>query len=134
MTPLRRSQVVDPLRLGDALEAAVGDYMASLPDALKVGDWIAFHIPNEGRRGWKSQAAFKRHGGRAGVADWCFLLPDGGVLWVELKAGKSGLSKPQREFRDVCRRLGHAWELVRTVEAWDAMLFRRGLISRRYVR
>lgn len=57
---------------------------------------LAFHVPNEGKRGWRAQRAFKRGGGLAGIPDWCIVY-DGRCFWVELKAGAGKLSEKQAE-------------------------------------
>lgn len=64
----------------------------------------------------------------SGVADLCIIIPDGKVLWVELKAPPSlkmnlktgnlnkvqggNQKKPQKEFQQKCASLGHTYVVM----------------------
>lgn len=62
----------------------------------------------------REAAKAKAMGLKAGWPDLQFLLPDGRVVFVELKAG-SGLSPEQRAFRDAAQPHG-MWALCRSVD------------------
>jgi len=86
-----------------------------------------FAIPNAAKRSPAMAARMKAEGLRAGVADLCIMLP-GCCGWLELKAGKGKQSDAQKGFQAVCHRLGHAYEVVHTLDeaitvlkAWGAL-------------
>jgi hypothetical protein len=77
-------------------EAKLQEAVATYFQVVLPREVLAFHIPNEGRRGWHAQRAFKRGGGMAGLPDWC-LIWQGRCFWIELKAGAGKLSEKQAE-------------------------------------
>lgn len=82
------------------LQQAVAQYLAlSLPREA-----VAFHVPNEGRRGFKAQRAVKVDGTLKGMPDFVIAWQGRGYC-IELKApGKY----PTPEQRDVHKRLREA--------------------------
>lgn len=96
-----------------------------------------FAIPNGGLRNIRVAQMMKAEGLRAGVADLCFMLPEGRCAWLELKAAKGQLSDQQHGFKTRCRELGHFWAMARSVDealphlvAWN-VLKRQTLASAR---
>lgn len=63
-------------------------------------------IPNGGARTRSQGAKLKAEGVKAGVSD---LFVPAWLLWIEMKRsdGGSGLSKPQKEWRDYVKSLDH---------------------------
>jgi len=72
-----------------------------------------WHTPNEGKRGFKAQGDFKRHGGKAGIPD-CSILYGGEYIGIELKRPASPgrragtLSPDQREAHQAIQKAGCA--------------------------
>lgn len=106
------------------LQVALMDYLAL--GGRKDLHWFA--IPNGGFRHIRVASALKAEGVRAGTPDICFMLPEGKVAWLEMKAAKGRLSPDQKRFRDVALSLGHHWamannidEAIRIVSAWGVM-------------
>ena len=91
-------------------------------------DVFWFAVPNAGRRSWWEVAQKKKEGMVAGVADLCVMLPEGRALWLELKTGKNKQTEAQLAFQGICGKLGHPYEIARTLEeaidslsAWGAL-------------
>jgi len=72
-----------------------------------------FAINNNSQNGIKG-AMNKSMGVVAGVADMCYLKPEGKVLWIEWKTEIGKQSNEQKEFEKVCRELGHEYVIVRS--------------------
>lgn len=104
--------------LESPIQSAIVEYLdrALPPDALH------FHIPNEGKRGWMAQRAFKSNGGKAGMPDTCILW-DGDAFFIETKRAKRGrLSAKQDEMRVLINRAGGHWALVTSVDQVEQAL------------
>jgi len=95
-----------------ALQAAVCQYMDV---ALRPGLYY-LAIPNGGLRKIQVARKLKAEGVRAGVADLQILMEEGRSAWIELKIKGGSLSPVQKDFRDVCRALGHHWTMAKTVD------------------
>lgn len=83
-----------------------------------------FAIPNGGWRDVRTASRLKAEGVRAGVWDLFFAFPHHGFggLWIELKNGRNGLTKEQKEFRTQLEGK-YAFAVCRTVqEVRDALL------------
>lgn len=87
-----------------------------------------FAIPNQGNRHILNASRMKAEGVRSGVADLCFMLPNGLVGWMEMKKPGGQMSDTQKAFRDRCLMLGHHWALAKSVDEalealtkWDAL-------------
>ena len=79
-------------------------------------------IPNAARRSLRMGARMKAEGLQSGVADLCIMLPGGKVAWLELKTDRGRQSLAQKGFEAKCKRLGHPYALVRTLdEAIEAL-------------
>ena len=89
---------------------------------------LYFAIPNGGLRNIRVAQRMKAEGLRPGVADLCFMLPQGKCAWLELKTKTGQLSDQQHGFKTRCRELGHLWAMARSVEeaiphlaAWNVL-------------
>ena len=61
---------------------------------------LIFHIPNEGKRSFKTGIELKRQGLKSGVPDLFLPVARNGFhgLWIEMKFGKNRLSKTQKDW------------------------------------
>jgi hypothetical protein len=75
-----------------------------------------FAVANGELRHPRVAMRLKAEGVKPGVADLCFLLPDGRTGWLELKARRGQLSDEQRGFAATALRLGHHWGRAKTLE------------------
>lgn len=82
--------------------------------ALKQRGYF-FHVPNGGHRHPAVAAKMKAEGVKRGVADICCMLPEGKVLWVEVKTRTGSMKPEQKAFKETCEKLGHTYVLVRSV-------------------
>lgn len=117
-----KGQIVDPsehtiqVRLMDYLVYAARD------------DIYYFAVPNQSNRHISNAAKMKAEGMRSGIADLCFMFPQGQVAWLEMKKPGGKLSATQKNFRDICATLGHTWGTAKSVDEaldlltkWDAL-------------
>ncbi len=83
-----------------------------------------FAIPNAARRTWATAAWMKAEGLQPGVADLCFMFPQGKCAWLELKTDskKSKQSDDQVNFERICKRLGHPYAVARNIDEALAIL------------
>jgi len=86
--------------------------------------WCVFHVPNGGKRDKVAAAKLKQAGVLAGVADLCCMLPDGKVLWLEVKLTNGVQSDAQQVFENVCKRLNHRYFIVKSVDDMLTLLQR----------
>lgn len=94
------------------IQTALCDYLtlAARPEL----HWFA--IPNGEKRHIRVAQRLKNEGVRRGSPDLCFMLPDGKVGWLEMKASKGVLSEHQKAFRDKALALGHAWAVAKNID------------------
>ena len=93
------------------IHVAIVDYLrAVLPSAL------VWHTPNSGKRGVVEAAVFKRMGVVAGVPDLAILTREGRLCFLEVKAEKGALSKPQEAFAAFLDSAAVPFAIVRSVE------------------
>lgn len=85
---------------------------------------LFFHPANGGARSKAEGAIFKAMGVRKGVPDLVILLPNAGVGFIELKAGKGVLSPAQKQWRDDLRARGYAWAEARSLEEVEDIMGR----------
>jgi hypothetical protein len=106
------------------IQATLVDYLhyAARPDVYY------FAIPNQSNRHISNAVKMKAEGVRSGIADMCFMFPQGRVAWLEMKKPGGSLSATQKQFREVCQSLGHQWGTAKSVEEaldllteWDAL-------------
>lgn len=95
-----------------ALQVSVAAFLdRAIPDLF----W--FHVPNSsGNRGARLGGILKAMGVKAGVPDIIVLLPNARVGFLELKAGRGGLSPAQAEFKSYAQERGYPWALIRSLE------------------
>ena len=74
-----------------------------------------FAINNNSINGIKG-AMNKAMGVIAGVADMCYLKPEGKTCWIEWKTDIGRQSPQQVTFEKLCRSLGHEYHIVRSEE------------------
>lgn len=112
------------------LQVALMDYLriAGRPEL----HWFA--VPNGGHRHIAEASRLKAEGVRSGTPDLCFMLPNGKVAWLEMKAAKGTLGPAQKEFRDIAGRLGHHWGLARSVDEAIVLLTGWGVLRSAYQR
>ena len=67
---------------------------------------LAFHVNNEGRKTIGQAMEDRRLGTLAGVPDLCIPLPEGRVVWMELKTSKGVLTNQQKAFHSEMRDFG----------------------------
>ena len=72
-----------------------------------------FAINNNSINGIKG-AMNKAMGVIAGVADMCYLKPEGKTCWIEWKTDTGRQSPQQVTFEKLCRSLGHEYHIVRS--------------------
>lgn len=87
-----------------------------------------FATPNAGLRSLRMGARMKAEGMAAGVADLCFMLPQGRAAWLEMKTLSGRQSIAQKGFQAKCLRLGHPYALARTLDEAIAALHRWGVL------
>lgn len=92
-------------------------------------DCFVFHVPNGGQRSRFEGAIFKGMGTVAGVPD-LVVLWRGGAGFLELKAGKGGLSESQRAVHARLAELGYPVAVARTMEEVEAALVSWGAPNR----
>ncbi len=106
------------------IQASLVDYLyyAAKPDVHY------FAIPNQANRHIHNAVKMKAEGVRSGVADLCFMLPGGKAAWLEMKKPGGSMSDTQKQFRDICKTLGHLWGLAKSVNEaieilteWDVL-------------
>lgn len=90
-----------------------------------------FAVPNGDLRHPRVAMRLKAEGVRPGVADLCFMLPEGRTGWLELKAKRGVLSDEQKGFAARAMRLGHYWSMVRSVDEAAAVLARWDVVRDR---
>ena len=65
---------------------------------LNFPTFIIFAIPNGGVRDIGTAIKLQKEGALSGVSDLCILIPNGKVLFLEMKTETGKLSKSQKEF------------------------------------
>src|SRR6266478_1489760 len=103
-------RILDPSE--HLIQVRLCDYLAY----AKRDDVYFFAVPNQSNRHISNAAKMKAEGVRSGIADLCFMMPGGRVGWLEMKKPGGTLSDTQKNFRDICARLGHAWGLAKSVD------------------
>lgn len=77
-----------------------------------------FHINQKSRNAIEGNR-MKAMGVIAGVPDMCYLMPEGRVIWIEMKTKDGVQSDAQRQFQNNCEDLGHAYIICRTFEQFQ---------------
>lgn len=112
------------------IQVALIDYLA----VAGRRDLHWFAIPNGGHRHISVASRLKDEGVRSGSPDLVFLLPEGRVAWLEMKAGKNTLEPEQKAFRDRAQALGHHWAMARSVDEAIPHLTEWGVLKSAYKR
>lgn len=112
-------------------DASEHQIQAALIQYLSVNakpEVLYFAVPNGGLRNIRVAQRMKAEGLRPGVADICFMLPQGRCAWLELKTSTGQLSDAQHGFKTRCRELGHFWAMARSIDeaiphlaAWNVL-------------
>lgn len=86
-------------------------------------DFMLFHIPNEQNNNMLYTIELKRMGLVSGVPDYCILLPNGKVSFIEFKRNKSSkLTASQLAFKVRCETLSIPYFVCYTVdEGYNAL-------------
>ena len=82
----------------------------------RLGRLLWYAVPNGGARSKTEAAIFKGLGVKAGVPDIAIVLPGGRAAFIELKAGRAGLSPAQLVFADLIFRIGAEGALCRSLD------------------
>ena len=79
---------------------------------------LLFAIPNGGFRGKATAGKLKAEGVVAGVADLCLAIPRGGygALYIEMKKRGCYQRPVQKEWQEICERVGNKYVVCRTIE------------------
>lgn len=112
---------IGPIRESD-LERAITQYL----NVVLTKDSVAFHIPNEGKRGLKQQYEFRVTGGAAGLPDRCILW-DGKAHFLEAKTPKGRISAKQEEMFNRIAASGCSVVVVRSIEDVELALEKWGI-------
>lgn len=111
-SPTRPRAPRKPAMSEDSLQRAVAQFLAlALPY-----DAVWWHTPNEGKRGWQAQRAFRGGGGKAGVPD-ILIVWRGRAYFIELKVGRNALTDVQRAFHRDLTDAGCPVAVARSLEA-----------------
>lgn len=89
---------------------------AELPE-----DAVAFHVPNEGKRGAWAYSEFLRAGGKAGIPDRWVLWQGRAWCWEE-KTNRGALSASQKKMFPRLEAAGFPVPLIRSVDEARAQL------------
>lgn len=112
------------------LQVALMDYLAIA--GRRDLHWFA--IPNGEKRHIAVASRLKAEGVRSGSPDICFMLENGKVAWLEMKAHKGQLSPNQKAFRDMAGRLGHQWGMARNIDEAIVLLSDWGVMRSAFKR
>ena len=115
-----------PLATEHALQCSILEYLRL--NARKDAYWFA--VPNAGKRSLPVAIRMKAEGMTAGVADLCFMLPDGKCAWLELKRSpREKQTLEQIGFGDICDALGHPYVVVHSFDDAVHTLHRWGVLK-----
>lgn len=71
-----------------------------------------FHVPNGGLRSKREAARFAGMGVKSGIPDLVLLMPDGHVIFIELKVTGNYLQRTQKIWRYILKKLGFEYHLL----------------------
>lgn len=77
---------------------------------------LIFSVPNGGTRNLKEALTLKSTGLLGGVSDLIIILPNGKLIFVEVKHGKNKQSDNQRIFQSRVEKLGYDYWLVYSLD------------------
>jgi hypothetical protein len=83
---------------------------------------VIFSVPNGGNRNKIEAMKFKATGLLAGVSDLIVILPNGILLFVELKTD-SGTQQPnQIDFQNLVTNLGYQYHIIRSIDEFRNLI------------
>lgn len=82
---------------------------------------IIFSIPNGGTRDIREAITLQRTGLLKGASDLIVILPNGKLLFVELKLTKGIQSPEQKDFESRVKLLGFEYHLIRSLDAFKQL-------------
>lgn len=83
---------------------------------------MIFAIPNGGSRHFLEAKTLKSTGTLAGASDLIVILPNGKLLFIELKVGKRTQSDEQTDFESRVKALGYEYHIVRSLELFKIII------------
>lgn len=83
---------------------------------------IIFSVPNGGARNVIEAKKFKSTGLLAGVSDLILILPNGKIIFLELKTETGKQSETQIDFEKRISELGHEYHICRSLEQLKQIL------------
>lgn len=92
---------------------------------------VIFHVPNGRKLDRLEAIQVRRLGIRRGVADLAVMRDGGRMGWIELKTSKGQQSDDQIVFEEDCARLGHPYQVARSIEQVQQVLVGWGVTWRR---
>lgn len=98
----------------DDSTAGETEIQAAIVRELRALGFVAFHVPNGGKRRRIEAAILKGIGVLPGVADVGVLLLGGRIAWLEAKTSTGTPRPSQVKFARWCKRLGHEYHVVRS--------------------
>lgn len=106
---------------------------ASMVDYAELLPWVfVFAIPNgaklpymknaKGKRVSPQAMKLKKEGLKSGVADLGLMFRNGRMVFVEVKTADGVQSKEQKEFEALCKYMGFAYHIARTLDEFICIL------------
>lgn len=83
---------------------------------------LIFSIPNGGSRNIREAMTLKATGILSGVSDLIVILPNGKLLFVEVKIDKGIQSEAQKDFENRVNALGYEYHLVRSLDEFKDLI------------
>ena len=134
--PARKKSIQRPEQ---RLQIAVFNFLRPLMDAQQYKQFVAFHVPNGGKRTKAEAGIFKAMGVMAGVADICLLLPcvrafdesiaePPHVCWIEMKAGKGSTTDNQDAFGVLMDDYGFDYRVLAADSESEAVTIMQGIL------
>lgn len=120
----RRAKIRPPSPSEHDWQVALLEYLSMLRKNL-----YCFAIPNAGQRSFQAARRMKAEGLRAGVADVCVMMGNGGTVWLELKSKKGRSTDEQKGFSAICKALEHNYAVVHSFDEALEALRKFGAIS-----
>jgi len=87
----------------------------TMVNKLRNAGFLVFAVPNGGARNKITASNLKREGVLAGVSDLVIVLKEN-VVFIEVKTEKGIISKSQKEFGEWVNKLGHEWQVWRSMK------------------
>lgn len=91
---------------------------------------MLFAIPNGGARDGRTASILNATGVRPGVADLCLVLPEGKVVWIEMKLPNGRQSPDQVSWEAMLDEREHLYLVVRSMEDFKQLILQFLFIPR----